>query len=129
MYKRQVVPGGELGVGHVEEVGATEECYQGVPGGDVGGRVLHVPIGGPTGDGHRSVGGHRQDEHQLLQVRAVVLAVSPLGGNGRLGAPGHPGGTGIDAGQLHRSGVVVQLGAVDAERSHRTCLLYTSRCV
>ncbi len=34
----------------------------------MGGRVLRVAIGGPTGDGDRPVGRHAQDEDELFQI-------------------------------------------------------------
>jgi hypothetical protein len=81
-----VLPGRQLGVGYIEEVESAQQLDQGVPGSDVGRRVLHVPVRGPTGNGHRPVSGHRENEHELLQVRPVVLGVSPLGRHRRLGS-------------------------------------------
>ena len=48
--------GGELAIGDVAEVAPSKQRTQAVPGGDVGGRVLGVARGDPTGDGDGSIG-------------------------------------------------------------------------
>lgn len=97
-----VVAGGELAVGDVEEVAASEERDQVVPGFDVGAVVDGVAVGHPIGDRHRPVGGHGEDPHQLFQVGAVVLGMSPRDLGGPLAAPRAPVRVRVRAGELDR---------------------------
>ncbi len=106
---------GELGVGHVEEVGPPEQLDEGVPGGDVGGVVVGGAALDAVGDRHRPVGGDGEDPHQLLEIGAVVLVVAEGDRRGRLAAPDSPGRRAVGAREGDRRRVVVQLGAVDLE--------------
>ncbi len=114
-----VVERGELGVRRVEEVGAAGQGDQGVPGVDVGGHVRGVPIGDTEGDRHGPVSGHRQDPHQLLEVRPMVLAEPVAGGRGGFAATLPSVGGAIRTRELQGRGVVVQPGQVDVEVVHR----------
>ena len=105
----------QLGVCDVEEVGAAQQRHQPVPGRDVGGVVGGVAVGEPVGDGHRPVGGHGQDPHQLLEVGAVVLGVPESDLRGGFAPARGPVGVPVDPGHGDRGGVVVQFGGVDVE--------------
>jgi hypothetical protein len=106
--------GGELAVGDVDEVGASEELDEVVPGPDVGGRILGGPVGQPVAERDGPVRRDGEDPHQLQQVRTVVLGMAP--GRHRGADPAAPGAgrLGVGAVESQRGGVVVQLGAVDA---------------
>src|SRR5262249_60282708 len=57
----------QLGVGDVEEVCPPRHGAQGVPSLDVGARVTGVAITAAKGDGDIAVGGHSEDEQELLE--------------------------------------------------------------
>jgi hypothetical protein len=99
----------QLGIGHVEEVCASGHRLQGVPGLDVGARIAGVAVGAAKRHWHVAVGAHREDEQQLLEVRAVLLAVA-VGQDWRR-APADPaaGGCAVAAAEADRGGVVVEL--------------------
>jgi hypothetical protein len=63
----------------------------------------------------RAVGRHGQDQHQLLEIGAVVLGVSQRRGRSRLAAALAAVRSGVGAVQRDRRGVVVQLRAVHGE--------------
>jgi hypothetical protein len=113
-----VLAGAELAVGHVEEVGPTDQGAQGVPGLAVGLAVLGVAVGDAAEDGNGLVGAHGQDPEQLLEVVAVVLVVA-VRDLGRVGA-----GAGgrrlllpllVDAAEGDGGAVVVELVGRDIE--------------
>jgi hypothetical protein len=83
----------------------------------VGDVVVGVARLDPVGDGHRPVGAHRQDPHQLAEIWPVVLVVAEGHFRHHLAAP-PPAAVGVvHAGEGNRGGVVVELGAVNPERS------------
>jgi hypothetical protein len=108
-------PVGQLAVGHVEEVGPSDQGSQLVPGGDVGDVVGGVAVLGAIRDGDRPVGGDGQDPHELFEVGAVVLVVAVGDGRGRLTGPGPAGGSLVGAGEGDGGRVVVELGDVEVE--------------
>ena len=106
---------GELAVRDVQEAGAAGQLDQRVPGGDVGRVVIGVAVREPVDDRHGVIPGHGQDEHQLLQVRPVILGVPPR--DRRRRGAGHVLAAGVLVGAVHADGggVVVQPRAVDGE--------------
>jgi hypothetical protein len=109
----------QLAVGHVQEVGPADQCHQPVPGVDVGDVVVGVAVHGPVGDRHRPIRGHRQDPHQLLQVRPVILAMAMRDRGGGLAPARASVRRRVGARELDRRRVVVQLGDVKAEAVDR----------
>ena len=107
--------GGKLAVSDVEEIAAAGQLDQRIPCRDVGGVVAGAAVRQPEGHRHGVICGHGQDEHQLLQVRPVILGVTP--GDRRRGDAVHVLPAGVLVGAVHadRGGVVVQPRAVDAE--------------
>ena len=72
----EVVVAAELGVGDVQEVRSPGEGLEGLPGLDMGDRVAGVAGGAAKLHRDAAIGGRRQDEQQLLEVRAVILGVA-----------------------------------------------------
>ena len=109
----------QLAVGDVEEVGAASQRAQLVPRVDV--RLVVVGVAGRQAMRQRdgAVGGHGQDQHELLEVGAVVLGMAAGRDRGRLAAPLVAVGGAVVAVQHDRRRVVVQLRAVDPELAHR----------
>ena len=105
----------QFAVGHVEEVGAPGDGAQRIPGLDVGARVVDVAVGAAKGHGHMAVGGHGENEQQLLEIGAMGLGV-PVG-DGRRGTPSDcsPRGGTEAAAKADRGAVVVQLVEAQAE--------------
>ena len=79
-----VLAGGQLAVGHVEEVAAAGQLAEQIPGVAMGLVVGHVAAFGAEVQRHAAVGGDREDEQQLLQVGTMVLVVAE--GDGQRGA-------------------------------------------
>jgi hypothetical protein len=113
------VAGGQLAVGDVAEIRAAQQRDQLIPGLDMGDVVAGVAVDHAVRDRHRPIGGHGQDPHQLLEVRAVILVVPERDRRGGLPAAGPPVRARIPAGDGDAGGVVVQLRAVDPEPGHR----------
>src|SRR5258708_13986105 len=63
-------------IGHVEEVASAGQGAQRIPGIDVSARVARVAVGTAERDGNVAVGGHGEDEQQLLHIGALVLPVT-----------------------------------------------------
>ena len=105
----------QFAVGNVEEVGAPGDGAQRIPGLDVGARVVDVAVGAAEGHGHMAVGGHGENEQQLLEIGAMGLGVSV--GDGRRAAPSDssPRGGTEAAAKADRGAVVVQLVEAQAE--------------
>ena len=83
-----VLAGGQLAVGHVEEVAPAGQLAEQVPGVAVRLVVHHVAACGPEVQRHAAVGGDREDEQELLQVGTMVLVVAE--GDGQVGRPRFP---------------------------------------
>ena len=82
---------------------------QALPGLDVGLIVGHVAVGEAVRERHRAVGAHGQDREQLLQIAAMLLAVSARGGGRALAAALATVGLQVLAIERDRGRVVVQL--------------------
>jgi hypothetical protein len=93
----QVLGGGGLAVGDVEEVGAAGETAEEVPGVAVRAVVGGVAALDPEPDGDGAVAGHREEIKEWFEVGSVVLVVTP--GDGGSGPAA--------AGRLVRGGVVI----------------------
>jgi hypothetical protein len=72
-----VLGGGQLAVGHVEEVAAAGQLAEQVPGGAVRTVVGGVAALDAELHGHGAVAGDREDIEELLEVGAMVLVVPP----------------------------------------------------
>ena len=83
------------------------------------GVVGGVAVGDAVRQRDRAVSGHGQDQHQLLEVGAVVLGVAEHRRRRRLAAAQMTVGRGVVAVQRDRRGVVVQLRAVHGELADR----------
>ena len=114
-----VVEGRQLRICDVEEVGATGQGDERVPGVDVGGHIRGVAVGDTEGDRHGPVGRHGQDPYELSQVWAMVLAETMENRWGGLAATILPVSVLVGARQLQRRRVVVQPRQVDVEALHR----------
>ena len=77
-----VLAGGQLAVGHVEEVPPAGQLAEQVPGVAVGLVVGHVAAGRAEVQRHAAIRGDREDEEQLFQVGAMVLVVAEGDGQG-----------------------------------------------
>ena len=105
-----VLGGGQLAVGHVEEVAAAGQFAKQLPGLLVRLVVDRVAAFGAEVDRHAAIVAEREDVEQLLQVRAMVLVVAPGDCQGGPAAAGALfGRIGVVAVEGDRGGVVVQL--------------------
>src|SRR5262245_34053728 len=105
----------QLGVGDVEEVCPTRHGAQGVPGLDVGARVTGVAITAAKGDGDIAVGGHSEDEQELLEIGAVGLGVAKGDGRGGASADLAAQGAAVGAAEANRGAVVMKLVKLQGE--------------
>jgi hypothetical protein len=110
-----VVAGGEFAVGDVGERDVSDDQRQGVPGVDVGGGVLGGPVSEAVSYWDRSIGGDREDLHQLQQVSAMILGETALGNRRAHPRSSLAGGGPVGAVEGYRGGIVVQLRDVDPE--------------
>ncbi len=74
----------QLAVGDIEEVRATDDRAQLVPGGDVRLVIARVAVAQAVRDRDRLVGADGQDPRQLLEIGTVVLVVAVRRRGGRL---------------------------------------------
>ena len=103
-----VLGGGQLTVRHVEEVPATGQATEQVPGGAMRLVVRHVAAGDLEIQRNRPVPGNREDIEQLLEVGPMVLVVTPGNRHACSLAPLlFLGGISIRAMESDRRGVVV----------------------
>src|SRR5207245_9035685 len=70
-----IVVAAELRVGDIEEIRPAGHRLKGVPGLDVGHRVVSVAVGSAKLHRDATVGISRQDKQQLLQIRAMILGI------------------------------------------------------
>src|SRR5262249_22870913 len=99
----------QLGVPNVEEVGATRDGAERIPGLDVVAGIAGVTVAATKGDGDPAVVCRREDKEELLEIGAVVLG-DAIGDRRRrsttdLAAPSPA----IGAAEAHGSTIVVQL--------------------
>ena len=99
----------QLGVRNVEEVGATRDGAERIPGLDVGAGIVGVTVAATKGDGDPAVVCRREDKEELLEIGAVVLGDTigdrRRGSTADLAAPSPA----IGAAEAHGSTIVVQL--------------------
>src|SRR5580658_2871818 len=77
MDMRHVLGAGELAVRDVKKVSSSSQATEKVPGSTVGLVVRHVAISNLEVQRNCTVLGHGEDVKQLLEVRAMVLVVTP----------------------------------------------------
>ena len=114
-----VVDRGQLAVGDVEEVAAAGDLAEQIPVLPVGRVVGDVPAGRAEMDGHAAVVADGEDVQELLQVRAMVLAVPP-GDRQRLLVSTQRllGRFGVGPEEGHGGGIIVQLVHSQGELPH-----------
>src|SRR5258708_37173083 len=61
---------------HIKEVASAGQGAQRIPGIDVSARVTRVAVGTAERDGNVAVGGHGEDEQQLLHIRPMALRMT-----------------------------------------------------
>jgi hypothetical protein len=81
----------------------------------VGARVTGVAIAAAKRDGDIAVGGHSEDEQQLLEIGAVGLGVAKGDGRGGAAADLAAPGAAVGAAEADRGAVVMKLVKLQGE--------------
>jgi hypothetical protein len=106
----QVLVGAKLAIGHIEAFGTAGELAQALPGADVGRIVGGVPVvhveDNRDRDWYDPIGGGRQDEQQLLEVRSEILVDPVSDPVSRVPPLGFAVDLGVLTGESDRRGVI-----------------------
>ena len=117
-----VLAGGQLRIGHVEEVASTGQLAEQVPGVAMGDIVGDVAAGSAKVERHTAIGRDRENEQQLLQIRPMIFVVAESDGQRRPSK--HlllQGRIEVGPEEGHRGRVVVQFVQAEAELLDDVC--------
>jgi hypothetical protein len=105
----------QFGIGDIEKIWAPGHNPQRLPSLDVGSGVAGIAIGAAEGHRYIAVGGHGENQQQLLEIGAVVLRVSVSDRRRRPSANLPARRRSVASVEAHRGTVVVKLIEVNAE--------------